>query len=135
MKLLSNPDGSRNPGSPSHFDISKTTVTGDNVNAPRSYHGNRKWPYGVVGSGGRPTTVAMAESLSVGCSTEDQWGEVGFKPQTLNHRGRGRSWRGGRGRGGHDSGRGGQRRRQGGVGGAGFDYVQFNSSHIGRGQE
>ncbi|KAK1889940.1 OTU domain containing protein 4 [Dissostichus eleginoides] len=97
MALLSNPDGSRNPGSPSHFDISKTTVTRDNGNTPRSYHGNRKWPYGVMGSGGRPTTAAMAESLSVGCSTEDQWEDAAFKPQTLNHRGRGRSWRGGRG--------------------------------------
>ncbi|KAK5848145.1 hypothetical protein PBY51_005785 [Eleginops maclovinus] len=143
IKLLSNPDisdVSRNsPGSPSHYDIvSKATVSGDNGNL---YRGNRSYypmePGPQVGAGGYLTPTAMVESLSVGCSTEDSWKEVGggFKPQTLSHRGRGRQPRGGRGRGGHDSGRGGQRRRQAGVGGAGFDYVQFSPSHRGRGRE
>lgn len=77
--------------------------------------------------------IAMAEPLSVGCSTEDDWeGTEGFKPTPQNLRGQRRSYRGGRGRGGHDAGR--HRRRPGGEMGGGFNY-QFSSSHRGRGQE
>ncbi|KAK2863281.1 hypothetical protein Q5P01_002814 [Channa striata] len=58
----------------------------------------------------------MPEGLSVGCSTEDDWEEMeGSNHQTLNPRGLTRKSYRGRGRGGHDGGRGAQRRRQGGV--------------------
>ncbi|XP_049423571.1 OTU domain-containing protein 4 [Epinephelus fuscoguttatus] len=156
ITLVSNPDvkdvsmatmkPSSTPGSPSPYDIiSKTTVSSDN-NLTRGYRGHQKPlnPPNTYVPRGQPdpsqvgymATVAMAESLSVGCSTEDDW--EGFKPTTFNHRGSRRNQRGGgggRGRGGHDSGRGGPRRRHGGEAGVGFNYVQFSSSHRGRGRE
>ncbi|XP_074480416.1 OTU domain-containing protein 4 [Sebastes fasciatus] len=138
-----NPGGS--PGSPLAYDItSKTPVPGDN-SPSRGYRGRRKPPHptnntyvplGPAELPGYLATAAMAESLSVGCSTEDDWDEAsaGFKPTTLNYRGPRRNYRG-RGRVGHDPGRGANRRRQGGEAGASFNYVQFSSSHRGRGRE
>lgn len=138
-------------GSPSPYDIiSKATVPGDNIPS-RGYRGQQKLhnPTNTYVSLGAPEpsqgvylqTAAMAEPLSVGCSTEDDWEEhMGFKPTTINHRGSRRNHRrggggGGRGRGGHDPGRGSNRRRHGGEAGAGLSYIQYNSSYQGRGRE
>ncbi|XP_070710476.1 OTU domain-containing protein 4 [Pempheris klunzingeri] len=137
---------SSTPGSPSprYNIISKTTVPGDGNVASRGYRSSRKplnptKPYAPLvppepGQVSYLATVAMAEALSVGCNTEDNWEEpAGFKPTTFNHRVPRRNHRGGgggRGRGGHDPARGGQRRRHGGE--AGFNYVQYNR---GRGHE
>ncbi|XP_076581054.1 OTU domain-containing protein 4 [Chaetodon auriga] len=127
-------------GSPSPYDImSKTTIPGDSIPS-RGYRSHQKLTntYGASESSqvGFLHAGAMAEPLSVGCSTEDDWEEqMGFKPTTLSHRGPRRSHRGGgRGRGGHDPGRGANRRRHGGEPGAGL-YVQYNSSYRGRGRE
>lgn len=89
---------------------------------------------------GYPATVAVAEPLSVACSTEDDFEGEGF---TVNISGQRRSYRGrgGRGRGsydsrrgGYDSGRGAPRRRYVDMG-AGPNYVQFSPSYRGRGRE
>ncbi|XP_039996977.1 OTU domain-containing protein 4 isoform X2 [Xiphias gladius] len=78
------------------------------------------------GKGGYLPNISVAEALSVGCSTEDNWDEMeGFKPGTLSFRGQRRSLRGGgRGRGVH--------RRRGGEAGAGFNHGQFGPSHRGQ---
>ncbi|KAK9525070.1 hypothetical protein VZT92_017413 [Zoarces viviparus] len=150
IKLVSKPDGkdvsmtTMNPrSSPSPYDvISKTTVSADNNNPSRGYRGYRRPPphhhhhptnaYVQLGPP-EPNQVAYLESLSVGCSTEDDWDEVvGFKPTTLNHRGSRKTPRGGRGRGGYDPVRGGPRRR---YGGDDLNYIQFSPSHRGRGRE
>ncbi|XP_042337136.1 uncharacterized protein LOC121937912 [Plectropomus leopardus] len=155
ITLVSNPDvkdvsmatmkPNSSPGSPLPYDmISKTTVSVDN-SLTRGYRGHQKplnppntyFPLRQPepGQASYLTTVGPTESLSVGCSTEDEW--EGIKPATLNHRGSRRSYRGGgggRGRGGHDPWRGGHRRR-GGDAAMGINYVQFSSSHRGRGRE
>nr|XP_046236948.1 OTU domain-containing protein 4 [Scatophagus argus]XP_046236949.1 OTU domain-containing protein 4 [Scatophagus argus] len=136
---------SSTPGSPLSYNfISRTIVPGDNSSS-RGYRGNHKLlnPTGAYVSPGplEPSQVGyhgptMAEHPSIGCNTEDDWEEqTGFKPTSLNHRGPRRSHRGGRGRGGHDPGRGTQRRRYGGEAGVGFSYSQFNPSYRGRGRE
>ncbi|TDG99406.1 hypothetical protein EPR50_G00194020 [Perca flavescens] len=154
MKLVSNSDVSdvpmatmkpgSAPASPTPYDlISKTTVAvvhGDNSNPCRSYRGHRKplvHANAYVPLGAPEGYLAtVADSLSVGCSTEDNWEEApGLRPPTFNPRGTRKVYRGGRGRGGHDSLRGAHRRRQGGEAGAGLNYVQFNASHRGRGRE
>ncbi|XP_070848987.1 OTU domain-containing protein 4 [Chaetodon trifascialis] len=133
-------------GSPSPYDIiSKTTIPGDGIPS-RSYRGHQKLTNTYISRGPPESSQVgflhaggMAEPLSVSCSTEDDWEEqMGFKPTTLNHRGQRRSHRGGgggRGRGGHDPGRGANRRRHGGEPGVGLSYVQYNSSYRGRGRE
>ncbi|XP_070786275.1 OTU domain-containing protein 4 [Enoplosus armatus] len=133
------------PGSPSPYDIiSKSTGDNNPPRVPYRTHRNTTNAYVPLGAAepgqvGYLATVAMADPLlSVACSTEDDWEEqMGYKPPTMNHRGSRRHYRGGggRGRGGHDPGRGQHRRRQGGEPGPGFNYVQFNSSHRGRGRE
>ncbi|XP_026200230.1 OTU domain-containing protein 4 [Anabas testudineus] len=108
----------------SHDIVSKPTVSMDN-NPSHVYRGARK-PYV------KPGAIAMAEGLSVGCSTEDDWEEKEvFNHPSMNHRGPRKSNRGGRGRGGHDGGRVGQRRRQD-MGGR-FIHNQFAHSHGGQG--
>ncbi|XP_073331084.1 OTU domain-containing protein 4 [Pagrus major] len=143
---------SSTPGSPLSYDIiSKTTFPSDN-NPTRGYRGHQKLlPSNKMVSLGAPepghagylSTAAMAEPLSVGCSTEDDWDEQpGYKPppqshrgQRRNHRGGGGGGGGGRGRGGNDPGRGPYRRRNGADAGGGYGYVQYNSSYRGRGRE
>ncbi|XP_027143343.1 OTU domain-containing protein 4 [Larimichthys crocea] len=146
---------SSTPASPSPYDIiSKTTIPSDN-NPSRGHRGHQKPhhhptnTYVPLGASETSqvsylTTFGMAEGLSVGCSTEDDWEEqAGFKPTTLTHRGTKRNYRGGGGGGGgggrgsrgHDPGRGSHRRRYEGEPGAGFRYVQYSSSHRGRGRE
>ncbi|XP_068569276.1 OTU domain-containing protein 4 [Cebidichthys violaceus] len=150
IKLVSKPDvkdvsmTTMNPrSSPSPYDaISKTTVSAGNNNPSRGYRGYQRPPHhhhhpltnAYVQLGPlEPNQVGYLESLSVGCSTEDDWDEAaGFKPTTLNHRGSRKPLRGGRGRGGYDPVRGGYRRRQGGDD---LNYIQFSSSHRGRGRE
>nr|XP_054603330.1 OTU domain-containing protein 4 isoform X2 [Nothobranchius furzeri] len=133
----------------SHSDIkdvsvSKATMKAGSIpGSPSNFRGPRKQqhpssktyvPPGAPDPSqlGYPATAAMAEQLSVACSTEDDWEAEGF---TMSYSGRKPyRGRGGRGRGGYDAGRGAQRRRHGEVG-AGLNYVQFNSSHRGRGRE
>lgn len=140
------------PGSPIPYDIiPKTTFPGDN-NPTRGYRGHQKLlpPNKMVSLGALEpgqvsylSSAAMAEPLSVGCSTEDDWDEQpGYKPppqsqrgQRRNPRGGGGGGGGGRGRGGSDPGRASYRRRYGGDAGGGYGYIQYNSSHRGRGRE
>ncbi|XP_040887506.1 OTU domain-containing protein 4 [Toxotes jaculatrix] len=127
---------SSTPGSPSPYGIiSQTTVCGDN-NTSLAYRVHQKtYNPSKTFKVGHLLTPPMAEALSVGCSTEDSWEEMeGFRQANMSIRGSRRNYRGGvRGRGGsHDGGRGGQRRRQGGEAGAGFNFVQFGPSHRGR---
>lgn len=136
---------SSNPGSSLSYDIiSKTTIPGDS-NPSRGYRVQKLLnPSNTYVSLGAPEpnqmgylpTVSVSESLSVGCSTEDDWEEPGFKPPTSNHRGMRRSYRGGggggRGRGGYDPGRGVYRRKYGDTGAG---YMQYNPSHRGRGRD
>lgn len=142
MTTTMKPSGT--PGSPVPYDnISKTTVTGDR-NSSRGYRGQRKLvkptnPYATLGApepGQLGCLSTMAEPMSVGCNTEDDWEEeMEFKPTTLSHRGPRRNFRGvGRWRGSHDPGRGANRRRHGDAG-AGFGFLQHNSSYRGRGRE
>ncbi|KAM8747425.1 OTU domain-containing protein 4 isoform 1-T1 [Acanthopagrus schlegelii] len=137
------------PGSPIPYDIiPKTTFPGDN-NPTRGYRGPQKLlpPNKMVSLGALEpgqvsylSSAAMAEPLSVGCSTEDDWDEQpGYKPPPQSQRGQRRNPRGGggggRGRGGSDPGRASYRRRYGGDAGGGYGYIQYNSSHRGRGRE
>lgn len=138
---------SSTPGSPLSYDIiSKTTIPPDS-NPSRGYRVPPKLPnpnntYISLGAPepnpmGYLSTVSMSEPLSVGCSTEDDWEEPGFKPPTSNHRGMRRGYRrggGGRGRGGYDLERGVYRRKYGETG-AGSGYFQYNPSHRGRGRD
>ncbi|XP_060887641.1 OTU domain-containing protein 4 [Labrus mixtus] len=143
---------SSTPGHPVPYEFFSATATptNNNNNSSPSY-GYRNYPKPLNPTNnayvplGAPehgqvdylANVTMAEGSSVGCSTEDDWDEqAGFKQ--MNYRGPRRYQRGGgggRGRGSHDPGRGANRRRYGPDGGAGFGYVQFNSSHRGRGRE
>lgn len=136
---------SNTPGSPLPYDIiSKTTVPGD-MNPSRGYRGHQKQlnPTNTYASLGAPELSqvgylsTIAEPLSVGCNTKDNWEEeTEFKPATLNHRGPRRSYRGRGGwRGSHDTARGANRRRHGGDAGAGLSYPHYNPSHRGRGRE
>ncbi|XP_022625364.1 OTU domain-containing protein 4 [Seriola dumerili] len=105
------------PGSPSPY-ISKTTVSGDNG----TYRLHQK-PFNP---NKHLSTMPMVEVLSVGCGTEDEWDEMeGFKPQTHNLRGPRRGYRG--------RGRGGNRRRQGGEAGPGYNHGPYVPSHRGQG--
>lgn len=131
-----------NPGCPLPDIISKTTGPVDNKQF-RSYRGHQKVlintsTFSSLGAPerGQGCLAAMAEPSSVGCNTEDNWEEeVEFRKSPSHHRGSRRNYRGGfRGRG-HDSGRGTNRRRQGGDAGAGISYSQYGSSYRGRGQE
>ena len=151
ITLLSNPDvkdvsmtttkPSSSPGSPAPYDIISQTTIDNNPRGYRGYRNPANHPTNAYVPLGPPEhsqvgylqSVAMAESLSVGCSTEDDW--EGFKPPTLNQRGPRKSYRGGRGRGGYDQGRGGYRRRHGGEAAVGMNYLQFSPSHRGRGRE
>ncbi|XP_068163687.1 OTU domain-containing protein 4 [Antennarius striatus] len=125
------------PGSLSSYDITKTATDG----SAHGYHGHQNLtPYTPPGApepgqGDSPSNVA--ECLSVGCSTEDDWDEqAGFKPTTLNPRGSRRIYRGAsRGRSSYDPGRGAYRRRYAGDMGTGYSYIQYSSSYRGRGHE
>nr|XP_029137877.1 OTU domain-containing protein 4-like [Labrus bergylta] len=142
---------SSTPGHPVPYEFFTATATPTNNNNSSPSYGYRNYPKPLNPTNnvyvplGAPehgqvdylANVAMAEGSSVGCSTEDDWDEqAGFKQ--MNYRGQRRYQRGGgggRGRGSHDPGRGANRRRYGADGGAGFGFVQFNSSHRGRGRE
>ncbi|XP_026177564.1 OTU domain-containing protein 4 isoform X2 [Mastacembelus armatus] len=130
------------PGS--HDIISTATVPGDN-NLSQGFRSSRK-PFipttkAFIKMGADSSRVgylqgmALAEPMSVGCSTEDDWEETeAFKHPPQNFRGPRKIYRGpGRGRGGHDGGRGGNRRRHVGEAGSGFNHGLHGSSHRGRG--
>ncbi|KAM4611655.1 OTU domain-containing protein 4 [Polymixia lowei] len=118
--------------------VAMTTIPppGDASISSACRHGNNHLARVYQGQPANPSQVPnLAPPLSVGCSTEDDWGAEGFEPNTSNQRGarryspprtryRGRGGeRGsrGRGRGGSDRGRGGYRKR-GAEEGAGFNY-------------
>ncbi|XP_034020327.1 OTU domain-containing protein 4 isoform X3 [Thalassophryne amazonica] len=131
---------SNTPVLPAMYDvIAKPAGPSDGSHTSRPYRGQRKLAnpskafVPVVTEGGQVGFMAT-DSLSVGCSTEDNWDESeGF---SSNQRGsRKNSGRGGRGRGSfHRGSRGLYRGRQGDTGG-GFGYVQFNATQRGRGRE
>ncbi|XP_068612145.1 OTU domain-containing protein 4 [Brachionichthys hirsutus] len=129
------------PGSPSSYDFVSKAAASVEV-AAHGYHGHHN-PNAYASRGGAPepsqggSLSNMAESLSVGCSTEEDWEEqTGFKPATFNPRGARRIYRAAaRGRGSYDPGRGAHRRRYAGDMGAGYNFVQYNSSYRGRGRE
>ncbi|KAM6960416.1 OTU domain-containing protein 4 [Tautogolabrus adspersus] len=133
---------SSTPGTSLPYEFMSTTATPTNNNPSYSYRNYPKPlnPTNTYVPLGAPepsrvdylANVAMAES--VGCNTEDDWDEQTALKQ-MHYRGPRRYQRGGRGRGNHDPGRGANRRRYGADGGPGFNYVQFNSSHRGRGRE
>lgn len=125
--------------------VSKATMKSGSIpGSPSIYRGPRKpfnptkqyVPPGAPDPSqlGYPATVTMAEPLSVACSTEDDYEGEGF---AMNISGQRRSYRGrgGRGRGGYDSGRGAPRRRYMDNMGAGPNYIQFSPSYRGRGRE
>lgn len=132
------------PGSPLSYDIiSKTPALADN-NLSHGYRAHQKMlgPANAYSSPGTSETgqvgylASMAEPMSVGCSTEEDWEEKDFKPATPHYRGPRRTFRaGGRWRGSHDSGRGANRRRQAGDAGVGMNYLHYNPSARGRGRE
>ncbi|XP_024143907.1 trithorax group protein osa [Oryzias melastigma] len=136
LAVVSNPDMKDVPFKPS----------GSSGSSPIYRHiRNRGSPYHPLGGAepgqqGYPVTVTMTEPLSVACSTEDSWEEEGLRPGPGMGPGAGmgpsRSYRGpgGRGRRGHDAGRGGPRRRYTDME-VRQSYVQYNSSFKGRGRE
>ncbi|XP_034413606.1 OTU domain-containing protein 4 [Cyclopterus lumpus] len=119
MKLVSKPDVG---------DVSMATRSSPGSPLPGDSRPSRGYRRSYVQLGApEPGRGGYTESLSVGCSTEDDWG-AGLKPTSLNPRGARRNPRGPRGRGG-------PRRRHGGDPGADLNYIQFNPSHRGRGRE
>lgn len=135
---------SSTPVSPPSYDIiSKTPALADN-NLAHGYRGHQKLlsPANAYSSLGAPEAgpvgylAPLAEPMSVGCSTEEDWEEKDFKPAPSHSRGPRRLYRGGgRWRGGHDSGRGANRRRHGGEAGVGISSFYYNNSPRGRGRE
>lgn len=121
------------PSSIPHDTVSKSTVSIDN-SPSHAYRPTRK-PYVKPGApepsqGSYLHPISIAEGLSVGCSTEDDWEEKEvFNQPILIHRGPRRGNRGGRGRGGHDV-RGQQRRRQ--EVGTRFIHNQYGHPHGGQ---
>ncbi|CAF92704.1 unnamed protein product, partial [Tetraodon nigroviridis] len=80
--------------------------------------------------------ASMAEPMSIGCSTEEDWEEKDSKPAPSHYRGPRRSFRGGgRWRGSHDSGRGANRRRQASDPAVGMNFFHYSYSPRGRGRE
>uniref|UniRef100_UPI0037E9478D OTU domain-containing protein 4 n=1 Tax=Semicossyphus pulcher TaxID=241346 RepID=UPI0037E9478D len=125
--------------SPALYDISETTASSNSnpSHGHRVYQSLLNRTYVPLGA---PEHSQVDYALtSVGCSTEDNCEEqMGFKPATVNYRGQRRCQRRGgrgRGRGSHDPERGVNRRRDERGAGSGSGYVQFNSSHRGRGRE
>lgn len=128
------------PGSSFSYDfISKTPALADN-NLSHGYRGHPKMlsPAKTYSSPGPSETgqvgylASMAEPLSVGCGTEEDWEEKDFKPAPSHYRGPRRTFRaGGRWRASHDSGRGANRRRHAGDAGVGMNFFHYR----GRGRE
>lgn len=125
--------------------VSMTTGSGDGSALSQGYaiHHNLANPANAlihIGGGDSSSavfgqTIATATPHSVGCGTEDDWDESeGFKSTNSTHRGVRRPYRG-RGKSGYSRGRGPNRRRPGGEGGAGFNHSQYNATYQGRGQE
>lgn len=109
------------PGS--HDLVSKSAASVDNPPIPSPshvYRGTRK-PY--VNAVPYLQPISVADGLSVGCSTEDDWEEEAFNPPNMSHRGP-RRGRGGRGRGGYHERDRQQRRRQ--EPGTRFIHNQYN---------
>lgn len=129
------------PGSPLSYDIiSKTAAHADNSYC-HGYRGQQKIlsPAGTYSSQGAPETgqvgylATVAEPVSVGCSTEEDW-EKDFKLAPLHFRGPRKIHRGGgRWRGSYE--RGGNRRRPGGDAGVGMTVFPFSPSPRVRGRE
>lgn len=131
------------PGSPLSYDIiSKTVALTDNSYC-HGYRGQQKIlsPAGTYSPQGAPETgqvgylATVAEPVSVGCGTEEDW-EKDFKMAPLHFRGPRKIHRGGgRWRGSYDSGRGANRRRPSGDVGVGMNFFQFSPSPRVRGRE
>lgn len=129
------------PGSPLSYDISQTPALADN-NRSHGYRGHPKMVSaannysspGTSETGQVGYLSSMAEPMSVGCSTEEDWEEKDFKPAPSHYRPRKTYRGGGRWRGSHDSGRGANRRRQGDMG-DGMNYFHYSPSPRGRGRE
>lgn len=130
------------PASPLCYDISKTDILVDSSHS-RGYQGHQKVlrstnTYASVGVT-EPSQVgylsSVAQPMSVGCNTNEDWEEETEVKPRINHRGTRRNQRGGgRWRGNHDSSRGANRRRHEGDAGTGLTYTQYHSSYRGRGR-
>lgn len=137
-----NPNSS--PGSPLSYEVISKTAALAEGNLAHGYRGQQETP-GAASAYSSPGAsemgqvgylASMAEPISVGCGTEEDWEEKDSKAAPSHYRGPRRSFRGGgRWRGSYDSGRGANRRRPASDAAVGMNVFHYSYSPRGRGRE